>query len=100
MDMITKDQVLESLKEVIDPELGINIVDLGLIYDLIIEGPKVKIKMTLTSPGCPLYGMIHTTVSAAVRKTGAEDVDLELVFEPPWTPDKISPEAKKVMGLS
>lgn len=97
--MITKDQVLKSLKEVMDPEIGVNIVDLGLIYDVKVNGTKVKVKMTLTAPGCPLAGMINAAVYEAVCKTGAKDVDLEFVFDPPWTPDRISPKVRQKMGI-
>jgi metal-sulfur cluster biosynthetic enzyme len=92
--------VMEALKEVIDPELGINVVDLGLIYDVDIAGPNVGITMTLTTPGCPL----HESIGAAVREAlatyipGIGDVAVALVWDPPWEPDRISDEGRLALG--
>ncbi|MBI2465392.1 metal-sulfur cluster assembly factor [Candidatus Shapirobacteria bacterium] len=100
--MITKELVLEYLKEVIDPELNINIVDLGLVYDTIIDEKKgsVEVVMTLTSPGCPLSIVFEEWVPEAVKKIeGVKDVKINLVWEPPWNPDKISEEAKENLGI-
>ncbi|HSX40902.1 MAG TPA: metal-sulfur cluster assembly factor [Candidatus Saccharimonadales bacterium] len=100
--MITKEQILEALKAVIDPELNINIVDLGLIYDVAIDEKKghVDITMTLTSPGCPLSIVFEEWVPAAAKKVaGVKTVMINLVWEPPWDPDKISDDAKENLGF-
>ena len=100
--MITKDQILEQLKMVIDPELNINIVDLGLIYGVEIDQEKgnVEITMTLTSPGCPLSIVFEEWVPEAVKKAeGVKTARVNLVWEPSWDPDKISDEAKEEMGI-
>lgn len=97
--MITEEKVMESLREVIDPELGLNIVDLGLIYDVRIEGNKVAVKMTLTAPGCPL----HETISGWVRSKlkslkGVSDAKVEVVWDPPWHPTMMAEGARKQFG--
>lgn len=100
--MITKEKVLEELKKIIDPEININIVDLGLIYDVLIDDKKgaVEIVMTLTTPGCPLSMVFDEWVPEAVRKVeGVKDVKINLVWEPPWNPDKISDDTKEEMGI-
>lgn len=100
--MITKEAVLEELKKVIDPELNVNIVDLGLVYDAIInqEAGKVDITMTLTTPGCPLSMVFEEWIPAAVRNIEeVKDVKINLVWEPPWDPEKMSDEAKEMMGF-
>ena len=100
--MITKEIVLDYLKEVIDPELNINIVDLGLVYDVNINEEKgsVEIVMTLTSPGCPLSIVFEEWVPEAVRKIeGVKDVKINLVWEPAWDPDKMSDETKEQLGI-
>jgi len=98
---LEKKQVFEKLKTVIDPELGVNIVDLGLIYGVEISKQNlIKIKMTLTSPGCPLAGMIDSMIREAVRVLDVKaKIKLELVWDPPWIPDMISEEAKAELGL-
>lgn len=100
--MITKENVLQQLKTVIDPELNINIVDLGLIYDVIIDQKKgnVTITMTLTTPGCPLSMVFDEWVPEAVKKIpGVKNVTINLVWEPPWNPDKMSDEMKESLGI-
>ena len=100
--MIVREQIIEALKEVIDPELHINIVDLGLIYDVVIieETGSVEITMTLTTPGCPLSMVFEEWVPNAVKKVeGVKDVHINLVWEPPWDPDKISDDAKELLGM-
>lgn len=98
--MITVDLVREKLKEVYDPELGLNIVDLGLVYDIqVSEEQDVNIEMTLTTPGCPLHGSISAGTEAAVRGIeGVGKVNVNLVWQPAWTPDKMSDEAKRQLG--
>lgn len=100
--MVTKDKILEALKSVIDPELNINIVDLGLIYDVAIvqETGSVEITMTLTTPGCPLSMVFEEWIPDAVKKVdGVKNVYINLVWEPPWDPDKISDDAKEMFGM-
>lgn len=105
---VTKIDVIGQLKEVVDPELGVNIVDLGLIYEVTVKvngkskqekGAIVHVKMTLTSPGCPLAPIIHEEVERALMKIkGVEDVELEIVWDPPWSLDKVSEETKLLFG--
>lgn len=100
--MITKKSILESIKSVIDPELNINIVDLGLVYDIAMDQKtgSVEITMTLTTPGCPLSMVFEEWVPEAVKKVeGVKDVRINLVWEPPWNPDKMSDEAKENLGI-
>lgn len=82
--------VLAALGTVLDPELGMSIVDLGLVYDLRLQAGAVAITMTLTAPGCPIHDVMPGWVQAAVlRVPGVESVDVTLTFEPPWSPDRI-----------
>jgi metal-sulfur cluster biosynthetic enzyme len=98
--MPTKDEVVEALRQVEDPELGMDIVDLGLLYDVEIEGPNVKVIHTLTSMGCPVGPMIQEDIDRVAREVpGVEDVDVELTFDPPWTPEKMSDDAKFILGF-
>ncbi len=107
--MITKEQVLGELKKVMDPELNVNIVDLGLIYGVDINPSthsinsgqaKVIITMTLTTPGCPLSMVFEEWIPAAVKNIeGVKDVKINLVWEPAWEPDKMSDEAKENLGI-
>lgn len=99
--MLTKEEILEKLKSIPDPELGISIVDLGLIYDVKIEADKVTVVMTLTTMGCPLFSLISEPVKAAVREfPQVKDVEVDLTFDPPWTPEKMSENAKIQMGFA
>lgn len=91
--------IREGLREVSDPELGVNIVDLGLVYDIEVEGGQARVTMTLTSPGCPagdqiLNGAQDQTESAE----GVEEAEVNLVWKPFWTPDKIAPKVRAAMG--
>ena len=98
--MPTKEEVLEMLRQVEDPELGMDVVDLGLVYDVEVEGPKVKVLYSLTSMGCPAGPLIAGDMERAAREVeGVEEVDLELTFDPPWTPDKMSEDAKFILGF-
>lgn len=97
---VTKENVYEALKNVIDPEIGFNIVDLGLVYDVEVQNGKVNIKMTLSSPSCPLSGTILSWVESAVRNLeGVEDVDIQLVWEPKWSIEMASEEVKRALGM-
>ncbi|WP_461866049.1 metal-sulfur cluster assembly factor [Thermococcus sp.] len=93
--------VLEKLKEVIDPEIGIDVVNLGLIYKVKVRPDKtVYVEMTMTTPGCPLTMWILRAVEDKILEIpGVKDAEIELTFDPPWTPDRISPEYKKKLGL-
>ena len=95
------DEVLQALRGVYDPEIGINIVDLGLVYDVDVDPAKVKVIHTLTSMGCPAGPMIQEDIATTVRETfpDVEDVELELTWDPPWTPDKMSDDAKFILGF-
>jgi metal-sulfur cluster biosynthetic enzyme len=87
---VSPEQVTEALREVFDPELGMSVVDLGLIYDVAIDAARVRITMTLTTQGCPLHDSMTEWVRQAVgRVPGVEDVVVVIVFDPPWTPDRI-----------
>lgn len=97
--MVTESQVMIALKTVIDPEIGINIVDLGLVYDIIIEEAMITVTMTLTTPGCPMHSSITGWAENQVKaiEPGYE-VFVNLVWDPQWTPDKMSDEAKQILG--
>ena len=98
--MPTREEVFEALHQVEDPELGMDIVDLGLLYEVEVEGPKVKITYSLTSMGCPAGPLIAGDIDRTAREVeGVEDVELELTFDPPWTPDKMSDDAKFILGF-
>ena len=90
---ISEAQVLEALKQIVDPELGVNLVDLGLVYGVAIEGADVRVKMTLTTPGCPMHdSLVKGAERAVARIPEIASVHVELVWDPPWNPNMISPE--------
>ena len=98
--METKDKIIEEIKKIYDPELPVNIYDLGLIYDVQVNEAKAKIKMTLTTPNCPVAERLPKEVKeGAMQVEEIEDVDLELVWDPPWTKDMISDAAKLELNL-
>src|SRR3954447_12657427 len=98
--MVTKDEVFEALHQVEGPELGMDIVELGLLYDAEVEGPKGKVIHSLTSMGCPagprMQGDLHRV---AAELPGVEDVEIELTCDPPWTPERMSDDAKFILGF-
>ena len=98
---ITEKDVRQKLEQVLDPELHISIVDLGLIYGIKIDGKKVKITMTLTTIGCPLSVTIEQDIKNTIQQLGVEDtdIDIELTFDPPWSMDKMSENAKALLGI-
>ncbi|TLX95222.1 MAG: DUF59 domain-containing protein [Thaumarchaeota archaeon] len=100
MTTVTSDQVLDSLKQCMDPEIPINIVDMGLIYGINVKANnKVDIKMTMTTRGCPLHDTLVNDVKRYVNKVpGVTDVNIEIVWDPPWTPEKMSEEGKKLIN--
>lgn len=99
--MITKASVTKILKTIPDPEIGVSLVDLGLIYDITIDKiGNVDILMTLTTIGCPLFEQIAGPIREEVGKLkGAKKIEVTLTFEPPWTPDRMSEEAKAQLGF-
>jgi len=98
--MPTKEQVVDALRAVEDPELGMDIVELGLLYDVEVEGPKVKVIHTLTSMGCPVGPMIQENIDQIARSMPeVEDVEVELIWDPPWSPEKMSDDAKFILGF-
>lgn len=98
---VTTDAITSCLENVIDPELGINVVALGLIYNIHINGNKISVDMTLTTPGCPMAGVLAGSVEQAVRQAfeGA-DVEVSLIWDPPWTPDRLSEKARQQLGYT
>ena len=98
--VLTAEHVWDALKKVMDPEIQVSVADLGLIYDVQVNGGEVHVKMTLTTPGCPMSRFIAQQAQMAVAALdGVEDATVELVWDPPWTPDRITPEGKKILGL-
>lgn len=98
--MVSKKDVLKVLKECYDPEIPLSIVDLGLVYGVEIKDGKVKIRMTLTNPTCPLAYLIVRNVEEKISKLkGVKKVDVEIVFNPPWNPERMSKKAKKILGF-
>jgi metal-sulfur cluster biosynthetic enzyme len=96
----TEEQVLEALKNVFDPELGINIVDLGLVYEVHAEDGKVHIEYTLTTMGCPIGPLIEQQMNQFVAAVpGVEEFSAEMVLRPPWSPEMMSDEAKAALGV-
>ncbi len=96
----TAEDVLEALKNVYDPEIPVSIVDLGLVYDVKIIDDWVGVKMTLTTPGCGMGGAIANVVRERVLDLpGVHECDVRLVWDPVWTPERISPEARKKLGI-
>ncbi|MGH2347901.1 MAG: metal-sulfur cluster assembly factor [bacterium] len=101
-DEITREKVVDVLKTVFDPEIAVNVWDLGLIYDLNLAGDDVKIAMTLTAPGCPVGPQIASEIQNKLEAIGVESVSVEFVWSPPWTTEKVSPDGKlqlQMMGI-
>ena len=98
--VLNEESVREALRNVIDPEIQYNILDMGLIYGVnVLEDKSVGIQMTLTSPACPFGPMIIHDVRESCLSVGAEDVKIELVWQPPWSPEHMSDEAKLDLGF-
>ncbi|TMA13618.1 MAG: DUF59 domain-containing protein [Deltaproteobacteria bacterium] len=98
--MATKEEVYEALQTCYDPEIPVNIVELGLVYDVQVEGDKVAVKMTLTAPGCGMGGMIASQARQKILDLpGVEEANVELVWDPPWEPSMMSEEAKQRLGV-
>jgi FeS assembly SUF system protein len=98
--MITKEQVYEALHDCYDPEIPVNIVDLGLVYDVEVNEGQVAVKMTLTAPGCGMGAMIANDAKQKIMELeGVSDATVDLVWDPPWNPSMISEEAKQKLGI-
>ena len=99
-DTLTKEKVIDALKEVYDPEIPVNVVDLGLIYDVGLDDGDVSVNMTLTAAGCGMGPYIAQQAEWAISEIdGVEDVKVELVFDPTWSPDRITEDGKKLLGI-
>src|SRR6188472_4656590 len=98
--MPTREQVFDALRVVEDPELGMDIVELGLLYDAEVEGSTVKVTYSLTSMGCPVGPMIEQQIDEVVASLeGVDEVETELTWDPPWTPERMSDDAKFILGF-
>ena len=98
--MVSVEDVTEALRDVIDPELGLDFVELGLIYEVEVEGGEVKVTFTLTSPGCPIGPQVSEQIQEFVGELdGVEEVSSTMVFSPPWTPERMSEDAKFALGF-
>ncbi|HET6869887.1 MAG TPA: metal-sulfur cluster assembly factor [Solirubrobacteraceae bacterium] len=98
--MATVEDVTDVLRDVIDPELGLDFVELGLIYEVEVEGPTVRVTYTLTSPGCPIGPQVSEQIEEFVSELdGVEEVQPVMTFSPPWTPELMSEDAKFALGF-
>jgi metal-sulfur cluster biosynthetic enzyme len=98
--MATVDEVTDALREVIDPELGLDFVELGLIYEVTVDGGSVQVTYTLTSPGCPIGPQVSEQIEEFVSELdGVQDVQSTMTFTPPWTPELMSEDAKFALGF-
>ena len=100
MTLPTDESVWDALRTVNDPEVGMNVVDLGLVYGVEVDGADVSVRLTMTSPACPLGDVIVENAAAVIRAAapGARKVDIALVWDPPWTPDRMSEAARAKFG--
>ena len=100
LETVTKEDVLEALRDVYDPEIPVNIVDLGLVYEVAVADADVEVQMTLTFAGCGMGPYIAQQAEWRLAEVeGIEDINVDLVFDPPWTPDMITEEGKRLLGL-
>ena len=100
MNTITEATVWNVLRQVIDPEIGCNIVDLGLVYSIAINGDKVSVQMTLTTQGCPMHESIAQGVQTALLGLeGVDEAEVEVVWDPPWNPAMMSERGRAVVGM-
>ena len=98
---VTIGEIQEALRDVYDPEIPVNVLDLGLIYDIKIDEGQVYVQMTLTAPGCGMGPYIAQNAEWRIAEIdGVEDVEVDMVFDPPWSPELITEEGKKLLGLS
>ncbi|RJP79935.1 MAG: metal-sulfur cluster assembly factor [Candidatus Zixiibacteriota bacterium] len=99
--MLSEASVMKALEHVIDPEIGIDVVNLGFIYDVRIEGDHAAVAMTLTMKGCPMHATLKEQAEEAIRQlAGAKSAEVRLVFDPPWHPSMMSAAAKERLGFS
>lgn len=101
-ESITREQVIEVLKTVFDPEIPVNVWDLGLVYDLALEGDRVAITMTLTAPGCPVGPQLAAEIETKLQAVGAEEASVRFVWTPPWSTERVSPDGRlqlQMMGI-
>jgi FeS assembly SUF system protein len=97
---VKQEDVVEVLREVYDPEIPVNIVDLGLVYEIDIKPERVDVKMTLTAIGCPMAGEVMADVrDHLLQLPGVKDAGVELVYDPPWTPDRMTEDARWELGM-
>ena len=97
---LTPEGIRTALRQVKDPELDLNIIDLGLVYDVAVDQGEVRVKMTLTSPGCPAGPQIVHDADRMIKTLeGVKDVDIEIVWEPYWSPEKMDPKVRALMGF-
>lgn len=97
---IREEELWDALRGVVDPEIGLNLVDLGLIYDLRMEAGHVRVVMTVTTPGCPMVHSLTFGVETAILAVpGVEGVLVDVVYDPPWSPSMIHPDAKAAAGI-
>ena len=97
---VTMDEIKEALRDVYDPEIPVNVYDLGLIYDIQLNEGNVYVQMTLTAPGCGMGPYIAQNAEWRIAEIeGVEDVEVEMVFDPPWNPEMITEDGKKLLGL-
>ena len=98
--MVSDDQVWDALRTVLDPEIGINVVDLGLVYSVGVSGNQVRVAMTMTTQACPLHAYLTEAAQAAIRQRApdAAAVQIDLVWDPPWSPAMMSDAAKQQLG--
>ena len=98
--MPTREEAFDALRVVEDPELGMDIVELGLVYDVEVNDARVKVIHSLTSMGCPVGPMIQGDIQNVMSSLpGVEEVEIELTWDPPWTPDRMSDDAKFILGV-
>ena len=100
-EMVTEAEIMDVLRNCYDPEIPVNIVDLGLIYGVSVENKTVNVEMTLTAPGCPMHSLIARDVKQKLEAhPEVENAHVKVVWDPPWTPDRMSDEAKKMLGMT
>lgn len=98
--MLTKEAVVSALRECYDPEIPVNIVDLGLIYDIRLDDSKIEVDFTLTAPGCAMANVIKEDIYAKLLTIeGVGEAVVNIVWEPPWTPDRMSDDGRKALGF-
>jgi metal-sulfur cluster biosynthetic enzyme len=99
-NIISEEAVLDTLRQVVDPELGCNIVDLGLVYSVSVSGQSIAVTMTLTTPGCPMHESIRWGAqNALLQLDGVETADVEVVWDPPWHPSMMTEAGRNTAGL-